>query len=128
MSTSFKPAGYNSVSPYFIVPQAQRFIDLMVALFGATELRRFASPDGSVMHAELMLDDSVIMLGEASEKFPAMPIVMHVYVPDVDAAYAKAIALGCEPVEAPKQRDGDPDRRGSFKDYAGNWWSVGTQL
>ena len=128
MSTSFKPAGYNSVSPYFIVPLAQRFIDLMVALFGATELRRFAMPDGSVMHAELKLDDSVIMLGEASEKFPAMPIVMHVYVPDVDAAYAKAIALGCTPVEPPKQREGDPDRRGSFKDYAGNWWSVGAQL
>ena len=127
MSNPFKPAGYNSVSPYFIVPQAQRFIELMVALFGATELRRFATPDGSVMHAELMLDDSVIMLGEASEKFPAMPIVMHVYVPDVDAAYAKAIALGCEPMEAPNQREGDPDRRGSFKDYAGNWWSVGAQ-
>ena len=128
MSTPFKPAGYNSVSPYFIVPQAQRFIDLMVALFDAKELRRFAMPDGSVMHAELMLDDTVIMLGQASEKFPAMPIVMHVYVSDVDAAYAKAIALGCEPMEEPKQREGDPDRRGSFKDYAGNWWSVGAQL
>lgn len=128
MSTPFKPAGYNSVSPYFIVPQAQRFIDLMVALFGATELRRFPMPDGSVMHAELMLDDTVIMLGQASEKFHAMPIVMHVYVPDVDAAYAKAIALGCEPMESPKQREGDPDRRGSFKDYAGNWWSVGAQV
>jgi len=128
MSTSFKPAGYNSASPYFIVPKAQRFIDLMTALFNAKELRRFGMPDGSVMHAELMLDDTVIMLGEASEKFPAVPNVMHVYVPDVDAAYAKAISLGCESMEAPKQRDGDPDRRGSFKDYAGNWWSVGTQL
>jgi len=68
------------------------------------------------------------MLGEASEKFPAMPIVMHVYVADVDATYAKAIALGCEAMEPPQQREGDPDRRGSFKDYAGNWWSVGAQL
>jgi uncharacterized glyoxalase superfamily protein PhnB len=84
MSTPFKPAGYNSVSPYFIVPQAQRFIDLMVALFDAQELRRYTMPDGTLMHAELMLDDSVVMLGEASEKFPAVPIVMHVYVPDVD--------------------------------------------
>ena len=128
MSTSFKPAGYNSVSPYFIVPQAQRFAELMKALFNAKDLRRYAMPDGTIMHAELMLDDSVIMLGEASEKFPAVPIVMHVYVPDVDAAYGKAIELGCEAVEPPKQREGDPDRRASFKDYAGNWWSVGTQL
>lgn len=128
MNTSFKPAGYNSVSPYFIVPEAGRFVELMKALFNAKELRRYDMPDGSIMHAELMLDDSVIMLGQASEKFPAVPIVMHVYVPDVDAAYAKALALGCEAVEPPKQREGDPDRRASFKDYAGNWWSVGTQL
>ncbi|MCB0786164.1 MAG: VOC family protein, partial [Flavobacteriales bacterium] len=71
MSTSFKPAGYNSVSPYFIVPEAQRFIQLMKDLFGAKELRRYDMPDGSLMHAELMLDDSVIMLGQASEKYPA---------------------------------------------------------
>jgi len=128
MSTSFKPAGYNSVSPYFIVPEAERFIQLMKELFGAKELRRYDMPDGSLMHAELMLDDSVIMLGQASEKYPAVPMVMHVYVPDVDAAYERAMELGCEAVEAPKQGEGDPDRRASFKDYAGNWWSVGMQL
>lgn len=128
MSALFKPIGYNTASPYFIVPDAEGFIQLMKDLFNAKELRRYDMPDGSVMHAELMLDDSVIMLGQASEKFAAVPLVMHVYVTDVDAAYAKAIALGCEPVEPPKQREGDPDRRASFKDYAGNWWSVGTQL
>lgn len=128
MSTPFKPAGYNSVSPYFIVPQAKRFMELMSDLFNAKELRCYNTPEGGVMHAELMVDDTVIMLGEASEKFPAVPMVLHVYVPDVDAAYAKALSLGCEGIEPPKQRDGDPDRRASFKDYAGNWWSVGTQL
>lgn len=128
MSKTFKPTGYNSASPYFIVPQAQRFIDLMRALFDAKDLRRYDLPDGTVMHAELMLDDTVIMLGQASEKFPAVPIVMHVYVSDVDAAYAKALSLVCEALEGPKQREGEPDRRASFKDYAGNWWSVGTQL
>lgn len=128
MSTLFKPGGYNSASPYFIVPDAERFIQLVKDLFNAQELRRFDLPDGSIMHAELMLDDSVIMLGQASEKYPPVPMVMHVYVPDVDAAYKKALELGCESMEAPKQREGDPDRRASFKDYAGNWWSVGTQL
>lgn len=128
MSTLFKPVGYNSVSPYFIVPEADRFIQLMKDLFDAQELRRYDMPDGSLMHAELMLDDTVIMLGQSTEKYPAVPMVMHVYVPDVGAAYKKALELGCENMEAPKQRDGDPDRRASFKDYAGNWWSVGTQL
>lgn len=128
MLRSFKPTGYNSASPYYIVPEAQRFVDLMKALFDAIELRRFPMPDGSIAHAELMLDDTVIMLGQASEKWPPVPMVMHVYVPDVDTAYAKAIELGCEAVEPSKQRDGDPDRRASFKDYAGNWWSVGAQV
>ncbi len=128
MNPAFKPTGYNSVSPYFIVPEADRFIQLMKDLFDAQELRRYDMPDGSLMHAELMLDDTVIMLGQSTAKYPPVPMVMHVYVPDVDAAYKKALALGCTSMEAPKQREGDPDRRASFKDYAGNWWSVGTQL
>ncbi|MCB0771236.1 MAG: VOC family protein, partial [Flavobacteriales bacterium] len=119
MSANFKPAGYTTVSPYFIVPEADRFIQLMKELFDAKELRRYDNSDGSLMHAELMLDDSVIMLGQATEKYPAVPMVMHVYVPVVDAAYKKAIELGCTSMEPPKQREGDPDRRASFKDYAG---------
>ncbi len=125
---SFKPTGYNSASPYFIVNGAQRFIDLMKEIFDAKELRRYDMPDGSIMHAEIQLDDSVIMLGDSSERFAPVPIVMHVYVPDVDATFKKAVDAGCEIVEAPKVQEGDPDKRATFKDFAGNMWSVGTQL
>ncbi|MFN3405957.1 MAG: VOC family protein [Cytophagaceae bacterium] len=128
MNNNFKPANYNSVSPYFIVNGAQRFIDLMKQIFDARELRRYDMPDGSVMHAELQVDDSVIMLGEASEKFPPVPIVIHVYVPDVDNTFNKAINAGCEVIEPPTERGGDPDRRATFKDFVGNIWSVGTQV
>lgn len=127
MITPFKPKGYNSVSPYFILQGAQKFINLLKGIFNAKELRRYNNPDGSIMHAEIQIDDSVIMLGEASEKFPAVPIVMHVYVPDVDDTFNKAIQLGCEVIEKPKEREGDPDRRATFKDFAGNMWSVGMQ-
>lgn len=127
MSNPFKPAGYNSASPYFIVYGAQRFIDLMRTIFDARELRRYDMPDGTIMHAEILLYDSVLMLGDASEKFPPMPLVMHVYVANVDETYRKAIAAGCEVVDPPKERAGDPDRRATFKDFAGNMWSVGTQ-
>ena len=85
-------------------------------------------PDGTVMHAEMQIDDSVIMLGNSSEQYPPVPVVMHVYVPNVDETYEKAIKLGCVALEAPKERAGDPDRRGTFKDFAGNTWSIGTQL
>jgi PhnB protein len=53
MNQSFKPAGYNSASPYFIIHGARKFIDLMAAIFDAKELRLYDMPDGSIMHAEI---------------------------------------------------------------------------
>ena len=128
MNKTFKPGGYNSVSPYFIVNGAQRFIDLMNQIFSAKELRRYDMPDGTIMHAEIQVDDSVIMVGDSSDKYPPVPMVMHVYVADADKTFEKAIEAGCEIIEKPKQQVNDPDRRGTFKDFAGNMWSVGTQL
>lgn len=128
MNKEFKPENYNSASPYFIVTGAQKFIDLLKDIFDAKELRRYDRPDGTIMHAEIRIDDSVLMLGDSSDKFPPVPLVMHVYVPDVDETFKRAIGKGCEPVEQPKVRDGDPDKRATFKDFAGNMWSVGTQL
>ncbi|MFN6944204.1 MAG: VOC family protein [Cytophagaceae bacterium] len=128
MNKDFKPTNYNSVSPYFIVNGAQKFIDLMVEVFGAKELRRYDMPDGTIMHTEIQIDDSVIMLGDSSDKFPPVQLVMHVYVPNVDEIFDKAVKAGCEVVEKPKEREGDPDRRATFKDFAGNIWSIGTQI
>ena len=123
----YKPEGYNSVSPYLIVKGAQRLVDLLKNIFDAKEIRRFDMPDGTIMHIELRIDDSIIMLGDASETYPPIPQVLHVYVPDADKAYSKALEEGCEGVEPPAQREGDPDRRGTFRDFGGNLWSVGTQ-
>lgn len=128
MNSDFKPKGYNSVSPYFIVAGAQKLVDLVKKIFDAKELRRFDMPDGMIMHIELQIDDSVIMLGDASEKYPAITQLLHVYVRNVDETFKKAIAGGCEIVESPTQKEGDPDKRGTFKDFAGNMWSIGTQL
>jgi PhnB protein len=128
MNKEFKPAGYNSVSPYFIVEGAQKLMDLLSKIFNAKELRRYDMPDGTIMHAEMQIDDSVIMLGDSSERYPPITLVMHVYVPNVDEVFEKAIKSGCISVEEPKQKDGDPDRRGTFKDFAGNLWSIGTQV
>jgi len=100
----------------------------MKQIFNAKELRRYDNPDKSIMHAEVQIDDSVIMLGDASDKYPAVKVVMHVYVLNVDEVFQKAVEAGCEVLEKPTQRDGDPDRRGTFKDFAGNMWSIGTQL
>lgn len=127
MNNDFKPTGYNSVSPYFIVNGAQKLSDLLKEIFDAKELRRYDMPDGKIMHTEIQIDDSVIMLSDSSDKYPPVPIVMHVYVPNVDEVFKKAINAGCEIIAQPKEQDGDPDRRATFKDFAGNMWSIGTQ-
>ena len=126
MKSSFKPTGYNSLSPYFVVRDAQRFVDLLKDIFNAEPLRRYDTPDGKIMHMELRMDDSVIMVGESSEEFPRA-LMIHVYVPDVDVVFQRAIGLGCVAVEEPREREGDPDRRGTFKDFSGNFWSIATQ-
>ena len=127
MSARWKPERYSSVSPYIMVAGAQRMIDFSKRAFGATELRRYDMPDGSIMHAEVRIDDSVIMLADAGGTWPAFPIWLHVYVADVDAVYRNALAAGGVSVQEPQQREGDPDRRGGVKDPAGNTWWISTQ-
>lgn len=128
MANTFKPDNYNSVSPYFIVDGAQKMVDLLKQLFSATELRRYDNPDGTIMHVEVRIDDSVVMIGDSTTNYPPNTHLMHVYVPDVDATFRKALSLGCTAVDQPVQKEGDPDKRGMFNDFAGNSWAVGTQV
>jgi PhnB protein len=127
MGSDWKPQGYSSVSVYMMVDGAQRVIDFVKKVFGAVELRRFDGPDGKVMHAEVRIDDTVVMLADAVGGYPAFPVWLHVYVPDVDATYKKALQEGGVSVQEPGRKEGDPDRRGGFKDPAGNTWWVSTQ-
>jgi|SRR5690606_11377758 len=128
MNENFKPAGYSSVSPYFVIDGAEKFIHLMREIFNATELRKYKRPDGKIAHAELQIDDSVIMFCDSTERFPPLPIMIHVYLPNVDETFSKAVNAGCEVIEEPKVNEGDPDKRGSFKDFGGNMWSISTQV
>ena len=128
MNIQFKPSGYNSVSPYLVVNGAQKMVDLLKKIFDATELRRYDRPDGTIMHVEIRIDDSVVMMGDSSEEYPANQLLIHIYVPNVDEIFKKALDHGCIPVETPVKREGDPDRRGSCVDFAGNTWAVGTMF
>ena len=124
----YKPDGYNAVSPYFVVDGAKQLIELLSKIFNTEELRIYLKPDNSIMHAEIKIDDSVLMFGDASEQFPPNKLLIHIYVPDVEKTFEKAMAAGCKSLEMPKTREGDPDKRGSFQDFAGNIWSISTQL
>lgn len=127
MARPYKPDGYASVSVYLVADDARRVIDFLTAAFGGEPMRRHDRPDGTVMHAEVRIDDTVVMITDAKPEWPAFPVWLHVYVPDVDATYRRALAAGGTPVEEPKQ-SGDPDRRGGVKDPAGNTWWIATQV
>jgi len=127
MSPSHKPDRYTTVSPYLIVDGASRTIDFMARAFDAEELRRFADPSGKVMHAEVRVDDTVIMLGDAGESWPPVPAHVHIYVPDVDETYRRAIAAGAASVQEPVQK-GDEDKRGGVKDAGGTTWWIATRV
>ncbi|MEZ4748906.1 MAG: VOC family protein, partial [Calditrichia bacterium] len=80
MKPNFKPQDYNSVSVYIMAADAQMVIDFMHATFNATETRRYETPDGGIMHAEVKIDDTIVMIADAGEDYPAFPVWMHVYV------------------------------------------------
>lgn len=127
MDAEYKPAGYTSVAPYLIVSDAAATIAFLKEVFGAEELRRFSRPDGKVMHAEVRLDDTVVMLADAAEGWPAVEAHVHVYVRDVDATHALALEKGATSVQQPEQK-GDADKRGGIKDTGGTTWWIATQV
>jgi uncharacterized glyoxalase superfamily protein PhnB len=127
MPTTYKPAGHTSVSPYLIVDGAAATIEFLAKVFEAAELLRVPGPSGRIMHAEVRIDDSVVMLGDCVEGWPASPTHVHVYVRDVDATYQRALAAGAEPVQEPVKKQ-DADKRGGFKDAGGTTWWVATKV
>jgi PhnB protein len=128
MPTPSKPSGYSTVSPYLIVAGAQQVVDFLRQAFDGRELRRFERFDGTVMHTEVRIGDSVVMLADAAEGWPPAPAHLHVYVEDVDASYRRALEAGAEPIQAPQRKAGETDRRGGVGGPAGkNWW-IATQV
>ena len=127
MSTSYKPDGFNTVSPYLIVDGASRTIDFLRQVFDATELRRFPDPSGRVMHAEVRIADTVVMLADGVEGWPPIPSYVHVYVSDVDATYQRALAAGATSVQEPVKKE-DEDKRGGVKDAGGTTWWIATRV
>ena len=126
MHDEWKPAGYTSVSPYLVTDNAEEVLSFLEATFGAALIRRFDREDGSLAHAEVRIDDCVVMLGQAGGSWPAVPGHVHVYLPEVDTIYAAALEAGGVSVQAPAQGN-DPDRRAGVKDPGGNTWWISTK-
>jgi PhnB protein len=127
------PDGYHSATPYLIVKGGSAAIDFYRRAFGATELMRFADPSGKVGHAELKVGDSVIMLAdEVPEMGFKSPKTLGgtggsimLYVKDVDAVFARAIAVGARELQ-PVTDKFYGDRSGMLEDPFGHQWSIST--
>lgn len=127
MIISYKPAGYTSVAPYLIVAGATETIEFLKRAFGALELRLFRSDTGQVLHAEVRIDDTVVMLADSAVDWPPAQAHVHISVKDVDATYRLALEAGAESIQSPIQ-NGDEDKRGAIKDKGGTTWWISTKV
>jgi len=119
------PEGYHTITPYLIVDGADKLIEFLKAAFGATVTMTMTQPDGKIGHTELRIGDSMLMMSEARGEWPAMPVMLYLYVEDVDATYQKAIDAGATSI-MPVKDQFYGDRSGGVKDMCGNQWFIGT--
>lgn len=120
-----KPVGHNAVSPRLLVDDARAMLAFPHATFGAKELLRKMREDGSIMHAEVQIDDSVVMLGERPDGRDPVRGSTHVYVPDVNACYAADPAAVASSLSPPTDQPYG-DRSAGLRDPEGHLWWIGT--
>ena len=129
------PAGYHSVTPYMTLRDAVSAIDFYRRAFGAELVMKLNMPDGKIAHAEMRIGDSIIMMSEENEEWGnkspltlgGSPMFLMIYLPDVDAAFAKALAAGATQVR-PVEDQFYGDRAGTLKDPYGHQWTLGTHM
>ena len=129
------PAGYHTVSPYLVVSDAARAIDFYCRAFGAQERRRLTTPDGKVMHAEITLGDSIIMLSDefpnhdavAPERLGGSAMFVVLYVEDADGRVEQAVRAGAV-ILRPVADQFFGDRSGTVRDPFGHRWTFTTHI
>lgn len=135
MSIAPIPPGYHTITPYLIVADCAAAIAFYQRAFAAEELMRMAMPDGKIMHAEIRIGDSFLMLSDEAQDWGARspahyggsPVSLMLYLPDADSTYAQALAAGATSVR-PMASQFWGDRMGRVKDPFGHEWSLGTHV
>lgn len=129
---SYRPDGYANLTPYLIVNDGAAAIEFYKTAFSATITECLTTPEGRVMHAELRIGDSPVMLGEhqnlsvqATPNYA--PVSLYAYVEDADAVFAKAIAAGAQEV-APMESKFYGNREGGVADPFGITWWLATRI
>ena len=129
------PEGYHTATPYLIITNAAKAIEFYQEVFGAKELDRLDTPDGKVGHAEIQVGDSRIMLADEFPEWDARspktiggsPVVIMLYVEDVDAVVQRAVAAGAR-LFKPVADQFYGDRSGTITDPFGHKWTIATHV
>lgn len=132
-ATSFKPEGSHTITPHLIIRGASKAIEFYKKAFGAEEICRMNGQGDSIMHAEIKIGDSVLYLADEApdwgcvgpQTLKGTSVTIHMYVPDADAAFAKAVAAGAT-AAMPLQDMFWGDRYGKLSDPFGHHWSIAT--
>jgi PhnB protein len=127
------PDGYHTATPYLIVKDAPRAIEFYKQAFGATELMRLADPSGKVGHAEIKIGNLPIMLADehpemgirGPRSIGGSPVILALYVEDVDARFRQALAAGAKELRPVKDQFYG-DRSGTLEDPFGHMWTLAT--
>jgi PhnB protein len=125
MAADHVPDGYHSITPYLSVRGADRLLDFVKKAFGATELDAPTVHEGVVRHAAVRIGDSVVEVSEANDRWGPMPAALHLYVPDCDAAYRRAVEAGAESLHEPMDMEYG-ERGAALRDPVGNNWYIAT--
>jgi PhnB protein len=126
MAAKAIPDGYHSVTPHLMVRGGAQLIDFLKQAFGAEEKSRTLGP-GGIMHAEVKIGDSMVMLSDAMGGVDPMPMVLFLYVEDADAVYKRALQAGGTSIQELKDQFWG-DRAGAVKDDFGNVWWIATHV
>jgi PhnB protein len=121
------PEGHHAITPYLVVKDGGALVDFLKKAFGATIVHRMNHADGSLWHADVQIGDSHVMLGGASDQWPAKPSDIYLYVEDADATYQRALDAGATSIMAPADMFYG-DRHGGVSDPSGNSWWIATHI
>jgi uncharacterized glyoxalase superfamily protein PhnB len=124
---TWKPEDYPSMSPYIFCPDGDELIGFVEQAFGGILQRRFNRPDGSLMHAEVRIDDSVLMIGGGATSARTGAPHIHLYVQDALAVFDRAVAVGATVLQKPTRKRDDDDLRGGVRDPSGTTWWIASQ-
>ena len=125
MAVKAIPEGHHTVTPYLTVRGATKVIDFLKQAFDAETTYELKLADGMIMHAEVKIGDSYVMIAEENDMAKATPSSLYLYVPDVDSAYRQAVKAGGKTIVEPMDMFYG-DRSGGVKDPSGNSWMIAT--